>query len=111
MERLLKDAEKLSGVKYDLSSYADIVDAIHVVQKNMGMMGTSAEEAKKTIQGSAATMKAAWENLKTAFADEDADIGTSEENLSQSVEAVVNDVSPKKAAALPRTSDAIGQRS
>ena len=40
MERLLEDAEKLSGVKYDLSSYADIVDAIHVIQKNMGMMGT-----------------------------------------------------------------------
>ena len=111
MERLLKDAEKLSGVKYDLSSYADIVDAIHVVQKNMGMMGTSAEEAKETIQGSAATMKAAWENLKTAFADEDADIGTSVENLSQSVEAFVNNVSPKIEAALPRISDAIGRLS
>lgn len=111
MERLLKDAEKLSGVKYDLSSYADIVDAIHVVQENMGMMGTSAEEAKKTIQGSAATMKAAWENLKTAFADEDADIGTSVENLSQSVEAFVNNVSPKIEAALPRIGDAIGQLS
>lgn len=111
MERLLKDAEKLSGVKYDLSSYADIVDAIHVIQKNMGMMGTSAEEAKKTIQGSAATMKAAWENLKTAFADEDADIGTSVENLSQSVEAFVNNVSPKIEAALPRIGDAIGQLS
>ena len=111
MERLLKDAEKLSGIKYDLSSYADIVDAIHVVQENMGMMGTSAEEAKKTIQGSAATMKAAWENLKTAFADEDADIGTSVENLSQSVEAFVNNVSPKIEAALPRISDAIGQLS
>ena len=111
MERLLKDAEKLSGVKYDLSSYADIVDAIHVIQENMGMMGTSAEEAKKTIQGSAATMKAAWENLKTAFADEDADIGTSVENLSQSVEAFVNNVSPKIEAALPRISDAIGRLS
>lgn len=111
MERLLKDAEKISGVKYDLSSYADIVDAIHVIQENMGMMGTSAEEAKKTIQGSAATMKAAWENLKTAFADEDADIGTSVENLSQSVEAFVDNVSPKIEAALPRIGDAIGQLS
>lgn len=111
MERLLKDAEKLSGVKYDLSSYADIVDAIHVVQKNMGMMGTSAKEAKETIQGSAATMKAAWENLKTAFADENADIGTSVENLSQSVEAFANNVSPKIEAALPRIGDAIGQLS
>lgn len=111
MERLLKDAEKLSGVKYDISSYADIVDAIHTVQKSMGMMGTSAKEAKTTIQGSAATMKAAWENLKTAFADSDADIGTNVDNLSQSIEAFINNISPKIEAALPRIGDAIGQLS
>ena len=50
MQRLLKDAEKLSGVKYDLSSYADIVDAIHVVQTEMGITGTTAREASTTIQ-------------------------------------------------------------
>ena len=49
MARLLKDAEKLSGVKYDLSSYADIVEAIHVVQENMGIAGTTAKEASETI--------------------------------------------------------------
>lgn len=68
MQRLLKDAEKLSGVKYDLSSYADIVDAIHVVQTEMGITGTTAREASTTIQGSVASMKGAWQNLVTAIA-------------------------------------------
>ena len=59
MQRLLADAEKLSGVKYDLSSYADIVEAIHVIQTEMGITGTTAKEASTTIQGSVASMKAA----------------------------------------------------
>ncbi len=109
MERLLEDAEKLSGVKYDISSYADIVDAIHVVQENMGVMGTSTTEAQTTIQGSAAMMKAAWENLKTAFADSDADLGQSIDNLTSSVGAFVSNVSPKIEEALPRIGEAIGK--
>ena len=52
MERLLADAEKISGIHYDVSSYADIVDAIHVIQTEMGITGTTAEEADKTISGS-----------------------------------------------------------
>ena len=52
MQRLLDDATKLSGVKYDISSYADIVDAIHVVQTEMGITGTTAKEASTTIEGS-----------------------------------------------------------
>ena len=75
MQRLLKDAEKLSGVKYDLSSYADIVDAIHVVQTEMGITGTTAREASTTIQGSVASMKGAWKNLVTAIAADGWDIG------------------------------------
>ena len=54
MQRLLIDAEKLSGIKYDISSYADIVDAIHVVQTEMGITGTTALEESTTIQGSVA---------------------------------------------------------
>ena len=54
MQRLLIDAVKLSGIKYDISSYADIVDAIHVVQTEMGITGTTALEASTTIQGSVA---------------------------------------------------------
>ena len=73
MERLLADAEKLSGQEYDISSYADIVDAIHVVQTEMGITGTTAKEASTTIQGSLASMKSAWQNLLTGVADDNAD--------------------------------------
>lgn len=70
MQRLLADAEKLSGIKYDISSFDDIVQAIHVVQTEMGITGTTAKEAATTIQGSAASMKSAWQNLLTGMADE-----------------------------------------
>ena len=73
MKRLLADAEKISGVKYDISSYADIVEAIHVVQTEMGITGTTADEAGRTIAGSAGAMKAAWQNLITGIADDNAD--------------------------------------
>lgn len=67
MERLLKDAEKLTGKKYDISSYSDIIEAIHAIQTEMGITGTTAEEADKTIEGSTRAMKASWDNLLTAF--------------------------------------------
>lgn len=73
MQRLLDDAEKLSGIEYDISSYADIVDAIHVVQTEMGITGTTAKEASTTIQGSLSSMKSAWKNLLTGVADDNAD--------------------------------------
>ena len=74
MQRLLSDAEKLSGQKFDISSYADIVDAIHVVQTEMGITGTTAKEAATTIEGSANSMKASWQNLLTGFADSNQDL-------------------------------------
>ena len=74
MKRLLKDAEKISGVKYDLSSYADIVDAIHVVQTEMGITGTTAKEASETISGSVGAMKASWTNLVAGLGDDNADL-------------------------------------
>ena len=63
MQQLLDKAEELSGVKYDISSYDDIVNAIHVVQDNMGIAGTTSKEAATTFSGSFASMKAAAENL------------------------------------------------
>lgn len=75
MEELLAEAEKISGIKYDISSYSDIVQAIHVVQDEMGIAGTTADEAKDTITGSLASVKTAWENLVVGFADPDADLG------------------------------------
>lgn len=63
MERLLADAEKISGVKYDISSYADVVEAIHVMQESMDIAGTTAKEAEATISGSVNALKSAVSNL------------------------------------------------
>jgi phage-related protein len=95
MQRLLEDAEKLSGIKYDISSYADIVDAIHMVQTEMGITGTTAREASTTIQGSVASMKGAWKNLVTAIAADGWDIGVYVDNFVSSVKVVGQNVIPR----------------
>lgn len=95
MQRLLEDAQKLSGQKYDISSYADIIDAIHVVQTEMGITGTTALEASTTIQGSVASTKAAWENLVTGLGDENADLDTLIGNLVTSAETAAGNLIPR----------------
>lgn len=95
MQRLLEDAEKLSGIEYDISSYADIVDAIHVVQTEMGITGTTAKEASTTIQGSLASMKGAWENLLVGMADDNADFGQLVDNLVNSAVTVGENIIPR----------------
>ena len=67
MERLLADAEKFSGVKYDIDNLGDVYEAIHVIQGELGLTGVAASEAKGTLQGSAGAMKASWENLMAAL--------------------------------------------
>lgn len=67
MERLLKDAEKLTGQKYDINNLSDVYSAIHAIQVEMGIAGTTAQEAEKTITGSANMTKAAWQNVLTAL--------------------------------------------
>lgn len=81
MERLLKDAQKISGVKYDISNLNDVYQAIHVVQTELGITGTTAKEAGTTIQGSVASMKSAWTNLITGLADGNANIEDLVRNL------------------------------
>lgn len=95
MERLLADAEKISGIEYDISSYADITEAIHVVQTEMGITGTTAEEAASTIQGSLSTMKGAWANLLTGLADENADFDALMDNFVESVVTVGKNLMPR----------------
>ena len=68
MERLLKDAQELTGVKYDINNLADVYSAIHAIQEELGITGTTAKEAEKTITGSANMMKAAWKNVLSAIA-------------------------------------------
>ena len=106
MERLLSDAEKISGIKYDISSYADIVDAIHVVQTEMGITGTTAEEAASTIQGSFGMMKSAWQNLVTGMADPDQDLGVLVGNFTDSVVIAGNNLIPRIQELLPRIGEA-----
>ena len=63
MERLLSDAEKISGQKYDISNLSDVYEAIHVIQTDLDITGTSSKEAASTLSGSFASMKAAADNL------------------------------------------------
>lgn len=122
MQRLLKDAEKLSGQKFDLTSYSDIVDAIHVVQTEMGITGTTAKEATETISGSLNMAKAAWQNLVTGLADSqyDTNIKALVENLVNSivgytdeagnhVKGVLDNILPAVEAALEGIATLIGE--
>lgn len=109
MQRLLADAEKLSGIKYDISSFDDIVQAIHVVQTEMGITGTTAKEAATTIQGSVASMKGAWQNLLTGMADENQNL---DELLAQFVDSVVtfaDNLIPRIQKLLPRLVDGVAK--
>lgn len=94
MQRLLEDAEKLSGVKYDISSYSDIIDAIHVVQTEMGITGTTAKEAEATISGSIGMLKSSFQNLITGLGDADADIDKLCDNVVNSFNSVVKNITP-----------------
>lgn len=102
MERLIKDAEGLDKsfkASRDSNgnltmSYADIVDAIQIVQDEMGITGTTAEEASNTISGSIASMKAAWENFTTGLADENANVEELTQNLINSVGVVAGNLMP-----------------
>ena len=94
MERLLKDASKLAGKKYDISNLSDVYEAIHVIQTELGVTGTTAEEAEKTISGSMSAMKAAWENLITGLADPNADLGKLFDNVVSSAETAFKNLLP-----------------
>ena len=109
MERLLADAEKISGVKYDLSSYADIVDAIHVVQTEMGITGTTAKEAATTIEGSANSMKSAWSNLLTGMSNENLDLDKLVQNVVDSVGTYADNLLPRLQTMLPRFAEGMTQ--
>lgn len=84
MERLLSDAEKLTGVKYDISNLGDVYNAIHAIQENLGITGTTAKEAAQTFSGSFSAMKAAASNLMGNLAL-GKDIGPSLKALGESV--------------------------
>lgn len=94
MQRLLEDAEKISGIHYDISSFADVTQAIHVMQTELGITGTTANEAATTIQGSASAMKSSWQNLLTGIADPTQDFEALVNNFVNSVQTFGNNIMP-----------------
>ena len=94
MERLLADAQKISGVKYDISSLSDITDAIQVIQTQMNITGTTAKEAMGTVEGSVNSAKAAWSNWLTGLGTPNADMTALTTNLVNSVSTVVTNIMP-----------------
>lgn len=95
MERLLADATKLSGVKYDLDSYADVVQAIHVIQEEMEIAGTTSREASTTISGSIGMLKGAWTNLLGGIADDNANMDLLINNLVESITTAADNLLPR----------------
>lgn len=104
MERLIEDADALSDTftaQRDEAgnltmSYADIVDAIHIVQDEMGITGTTMKEATTTIEGSLNMLKASWSNLVTGLADEDADLEELSNNVIESLVGITDEETGEK---------------
>lgn len=95
MERLLADAEKISGQKYDISNLNDVYQAIHVIQTNIGITGTTAKEASTTIQGSIKAVKSTFQNLITGLADKKANIHQLVGNFTDSVITAGKNIIPR----------------
>lgn len=107
MERLLADASEISKEKYNISNFSDIIEAIHVIQDNQGIAGTTAAEAEKTISGSVNAAKAAWQNLLSGLADGNQDIDQLVNNLADSVMKAVNQIVPRLQTMAPRLVQAV----
>lgn len=100
MERLLQDAEAISGVHYDIENYSDVISAIHTIQDEMGIAGATADEAASTISGSVAAMGSAWSNLVTGMADDNADMEALIGNVVSAAETAAANVLPRVEIAL-----------
>lgn len=93
MERLLKDAEKFSGVKYDIDNLSDVYNAIHVIQGELDITGTTAKEASTTISGSMDSMKSSFQNVLADLALGN-DLSASMQGLGDSIAAVAQNIIP-----------------
>ena len=95
MERLMSDAEKLTGEHYTIGDFGDTVKAIHAVQTQMGITGTTAKEASTTIEGSMNAMKASWQNLLAGMSDSGANMDGLIANLVDSVNTFAGNIMPR----------------
>lgn len=106
MERLLADAEKIHEettgevTHYDIDNLSDVYSAIHDVQTELGITGTTAKEASTTISGSVNAMKASWTNLVTGIADDNADFDTLINNFVESTATAAENILPRVEIAL-----------
>lgn len=112
MQRLIDDANALNAAQgnytnYSIESYADIMDAIHTVQTEMGITGTTALEASTTIEGSIGAMKAAYANFVTGLGNDNADISELSSQLIQSVGTVAENVLPVVETVLKNIAEAV----
>lgn len=94
MERLLADAEELTGTHYDINNLNDVYEAIHAIQVETGVAGTTAKEAEKTISGSVNMMKASWENLLTSLGGGGAGLEDAINRLLESIGTVAKNIAP-----------------
>ena len=108
MQELLAQAQEISGVEYNIDSYADIVEAIHVVQDEMGIAGTTMAEANGTIQGSIGQLTASWANLITGLADPSADLTSLINNVVTNAGTALTNLIPVITNALGGMAQAIG---
>lgn len=94
MERLLEDAGKLTGQKYDINNLNDVYNAIHAIQVEQGIAGNAAKEASDTISGSLSSLKASWENLLAGVGDPSKDVDKLVDDVMASLGKVVDNLSP-----------------
>lgn len=107
MERLLANASELSGIEYNIDSLKDVYSAIHVIQDELGITGTTAKEAATTIEGSANSMRAAWNNFLSGAGGTDELVSSVETYLNVVVKNL-NEIIPRLAEALPQLMQDIG---
>lgn len=117
MERLIKDASQMTDIQKELGvtvdasdmSFANIANAISVVQKNMGIMGTTAKEAEDTIQGSTKMMQASWQNLLTGMADDNANFKQLTDNFVKSLMTMLDNIIPRVQIIISGMAEVAGQ--
>ena len=106
---VLGDSMEVTARTVNNVSFDKMIEAIHVIQQELGITGTSALEAASTIEGSAGALKAAWQNLLTGFADPDQDLGALIDNVAASAASALDNFAPRIVAALPRIKDGIAE--
>lgn len=104
---VLGDSMEVTAETVNQVSFDKIIEAIHTVQENMGIAGTTADEAATTIQGSFSSVKGAWSNLLTAFAADGWDVGVYVDNLAQTIITAGQNIIPRIQALLPNIANGI----